>query len=157
MNTEFIKYCVYRIEKQYKTKVIITKQIQEDINDIYDLCSGCSFMSWLNRRLYPEIIKNCLMNHLEYPEYSSCTDLYFYNNAEDEEEEEEEDDGEDEPFLVPKCSQIDCDKSAHLKDKNSDCYECDGSNCNSSCLHKHYWNSCDECFQKSCGDGEEMD
>ena len=60
-------------------------------------------------------------------------------------------------FVAPKCSQIDCDKSAHLKDKNSDCYECDGSNCNSSCLHKHYWNSCDECFQKSCGDDADSD
>jgi len=99
MNTEFIKDCVYSIEKQYKTKVIITKEIQKDISDIYHLCSGCSFMSWLNHRLYPEIMKNCLMNHLEYPEYIKYIELDFT------EEDEEEDDGEDEQLY---CEQIGC-------------------------------------------------
>jgi len=50
-----------------------------------------------------------------------------------------------------------CENPAHPKDKDSVCYECDGSNCNSNCRNLFHWNLCDDCFQEECGDDEESE
>jgi hypothetical protein len=70
-----IKNCIKRIEKAYKITVIITDDVMEEINSVYDKTSGCSFMNWLNHRLYIYIMTDYILNDLEYPEYKDWEDL----------------------------------------------------------------------------------
>jgi len=71
----FIKNCIKRIEKTYSTNIILTPQLQEEINNMYPISSGCWFIDWLNHRLYAEVMMNNMTNEVKIPDYKDCEDL----------------------------------------------------------------------------------
>jgi len=71
----FIKDCIKRIEKAYKLTLVITDDVREEINSMYDKTSGCCFANWINHRLYIYIMTDAILNNIEYPEYIDWEEL----------------------------------------------------------------------------------
>ena len=75
MNNPFLKECILSIEKSYNTNILIKKELQEEIELIYPITSGCWFLDWLNHRLYTEVMMIRITNGGEVPDYIDFEDL----------------------------------------------------------------------------------
>ena len=71
----YLKSCIEKVENSYKTKIFIRPQLQEEIDLMYPITSGCWFMDWLNHRLYAEVMMITINLEVETPAYIDMEDL----------------------------------------------------------------------------------
>jgi hypothetical protein len=71
----YLKRCIEKVENSYKTKIFIRPQLQEEIDLMYPISSGCWFMDWLNHRLYAEVMMITITLDVETPAYIDWEEL----------------------------------------------------------------------------------
>jgi hypothetical protein len=84
MNEPFVRDSIRRIRKSYGYLIEIPPVIIEEINILYPLTSGCSFLDWLNHRLYTEIMVKCILPNDKTPPYIDFEDLEEVDNDDDD-------------------------------------------------------------------------
>lgn len=95
----FVRDLISRIKRTYKTDIVISTQIMNEIDNMYPITSGCWFADWLNHRLYAEVMAKTIMEGEPTPDYVDFEELEETLEEETEEEEETEDEEEPEVFV----------------------------------------------------------
>ena len=72
---KYLKRCIERVEKSYNTNIFICPRLQEEIDLLYPITSGCWFMDWLNHRLYAEVMMITITLEVETPAYIDWEEL----------------------------------------------------------------------------------